>query len=190
MNWTQRLALSGAVVVLALLGSACGGDDADSAADDDAPITTEPEPAATSPTTSAATSTSGGACEAAERIVAIDDEVDVIVQDHLTPVISGGDAAAFETFLAEYQDLLVTRLDEIAAAYEDLASAAPDDLTDAVETLESGSEQFSAVILEAETLDDLSSGFAALGEEVTENADATQRLDEYTRAECDLVLAD
>lgn len=78
------------------------------------------------------------------------------------------------TILAETQDV-----DAVLAA-----------LRDAVRTLQSGSEQLSTVILEAESADELSSGLGALGDVLAENAEATLLVDEYTRAECDIVLAD
>jgi hypothetical protein len=203
MDWTRRLAMATAVVALAVGVGACGDDD--SAGDGGAPTTEAVAPTTTgdggaptteavAPTTTVPELTSGGACESAQRIADIDDEVDVIVRDHLTPVLSSGDPtgreSAFQTFLAEYQELLVNRLNEIAVAYDHLATEVPEALTDAVETLRSGSEQLSAVILEAHSADELSSGFGALGDVPAKNAEATLRVDEYTRAECDIVLAD
>jgi hypothetical protein len=188
MTLNRRLATAAVFVALAVGLGACGDDDP--ADDGDAPTT-----GAGATETKTPESASGDAiCAGAERIAAIDDEVDVIVRHHLTPVLSGADPAArdsaFQAFIDEYQELLVNRLDEISAAYDDLAGAVPEDLTDAVRTLQSGSEQLSGVILEAESADDLSSGFAALGDVSAETAEATSLVDEYTRAECDVILAD
>lgn len=183
------------VAACVALIAACGGDD-DSNGNGNAAGTSSVPPA-----TSTSTDRAGdGMCEAFRDIADLDDqfqgELNSLLSEVRTKAQTGDEAAAeaaFDQMVSTFQSLIPTTLEPLLDAYDRLAEAAPELAADAQRV-----RDFTADFLQA--MADVGSAdevFATVGDVVdvveqqgVEADSAVLRLDEVSRAECDIVIAD
>lgn len=181
------------VVVLALLGCGGDGDDETAASSSSSTSTSADDAEGTEGTEDGA-----AVCDAARRIADLDDEVQGVVNDELQGFLGAagepGSAEAtegFEQLITAVEEVADQRLPELEDAYAELEAGLPEELAADAATVRDFTVQFLEVLRGVETPDDLEAAFTDLTETgAVEAGQATLRLDEYTRRECDIVLAD
>jgi hypothetical protein len=178
------------VAACVALIAACGGDD-DSNGN---AAGTSSVPPATSTSTDRA---DNGMCEAFRDIADLDDqfqgELNSLLSEALTAAQTGDQAAAdaaVDQMVSTFQSLIPTTLEPLLDAYDRLAEAAPELAADAQLV-----RDFTAEIGQAIADDGSADDVLATVEDVTdqqgvEAGSAVLRLDEVSRAECDIVIAD
>ena len=196
------------VVTLALL-AACGGDDdgggdqasgneATTAGDDDGTTT-----GATGTTAADAADGEGGAegdsevCDAAQRLSDLDDETQGVVNDSLSQVLAqanAGDEAAADAALADLLDeirpFIDERMPDLVAAYDDLEATVPPDLAADVVTIRDFTVELVDAIADVSTVAELEAVVTERMETINVVSEAVLRLDQFTRDECGIVIAD
>ena len=180
-------------LLLGLTVAACGGDDDDEATTD-GPTTTEQ---VAEPEDGEEAVGGGDVCDAAQRIVDLDDETQGVVNEALGEVIaaaSAGDAEAAEEALQDMLDavrpFIDERLPDLMDAYDDLEASVPDDLQADVATISEFTEAFVTDIADVESVEALQELITAQQAEVNEVSEAVMRVDTFTQEECDIVFAD
>lgn len=196
----SRRALS-ALFLVALVLAGCGGngDDGDEAATDD---TVEERTTTTEATTTTDGSSEGeGAdsdlCDAAQRVSDLDDESQGLLNDSLAEVMARaqagdqeGAAAALDDMLVDVRAFIDEGLPPMVAAYDDLERSVPDHLAADVALVRDFSVDLAREMAEVEDFQQLQGIITEQQEKVSDVVEAVFRLDELTREECDIVLAD
>ena len=183
------------VAACVALIAACGGDD-DSNGNGNAAGTSS-----VSPATSTSTDRAGdGMCEAFRDIADLDDqfqgELNSLLSEVRTKAQTGDEAAAeaaFDQMVSTFQSLIPTTLEPLLDAYDRLAEAAPELAADA-QRVRDFTADFVQAMADVGSADEV---FATVGDAVdvveqqgVEADSAVLRLDEVSRAECDIVIAD
>lgn len=177
------------VVVLALaLAAACGDDDD---TDEGASDTTEASDADDGG--DGGDGGDGDACGLLERITDLDSESEAILNDTLGQALASGDAEAaqeaFDEFLEQFRPFAEEQLPDLVDAYDGLAEVVPEDLRADVEELRDFTAETLSGLADAESIEDVEALFTADPERATGAGQATLRIDEFSREECDIVLA-
>ena len=163
-------------VVLVLLGlvslAACGGDDDDGEA------------------------AAADACTHAETVASLDDEMQGEVNDALSSLLADGEPseadidAALDQLRAAFDDIAASA-EPLLEAYRSLADELEGDLSEAATTLETFTADFIEKLGEVETEDDFDQMIESVsGREAMAAGQASLTLDEWSREECDVVIAD
>jgi hypothetical protein len=179
-----------AVLALALAAAGCGDDD-DGDGDEGASDTTEASDADDGG--DGGDAGDGDACALLERITDLDSQSEGILNDTLGPALAGGDPeaaqAAFDEFLEQFRPFAEEQLPDLVDAYDGLAEAVPSELRADVEELRDFTAETLEGLAEAESVEDVEALFTADPERATGAGQATLRIDEFSRDECDIVLA-
>jgi hypothetical protein len=176
------------VAACVALLAACGGDKSNGNAG------TSPDPPATSTSTDRA---DDGLCEAFRDIAALDDqfqgEVNSLTSEVVTAAQTGDEAAAaaaVDQMATAFQSLIPTTLKPLLDAYDRLAEAAPELAADA-QLVRDFTAEIGQQLADAGSVDVVRAIFEDMAEEeALEAASAVFRLDEVSRAECDIIIAD
>lgn len=189
-------------LALAATLSACGGEDdePETSAASPSPTTAESPTEEASPTTAASpsTATEGDhpACEPAQRISDLDDEVTNTLTQELTKLLAAAGSGQppsdeeFQAFLTQVQTVVEEKVPDLVAAYDDFAASLPPDLSDDAETLRDFTVTFTEQLAQL-TPEELKNVDKLLqSPEAFEAVGATLALDKFTQKECDIVLAD
>jgi hypothetical protein len=179
------------VAACVALIAACGGGDDDSNGNT---AGTSSVPPATSTSTDRA---DGGMCEAFRDIADLDDqfegELNSLLSEVRTAAQTGDEAAAdaaVDQMVSTFQSLIPTTLEPLLDAYDRLAEAAPELAADAqlVRDFTAGVGQAMANAGSADEV--LATVEDVVQQQGVEAGSAVLRLDEVSRAECDIVIAD
>jgi hypothetical protein len=179
------------VAACVALIAACGGGDDDSNGNT---AGTSSVPLATSTSTDRA---DGGMCEAFRDIADLDDqfegELNSLLSEVRTAAQTGDEAAAdaaVDQMVSTFQSLIPTTLEPLLDAYDRLAEAAPELAADAqlVRDFTAGVGQAMANAGSADEV--LATVEDVVQQQGVEAGSAVLRLDEVSRAECDIVIAD
>ena len=135
------------------------------------------------------------ACEPAQRVSDLDDEVTATLTEELTKLVSASGTAGisdeqFNDFIAKVKAVVSEQVPELLQAYEDLAAAVPQNLAKHAEVLAKFTESFTQTLLEldAESIKNVDELLQT--PEAFEAVGATFALDKFTQKECGIVLAD
>lgn len=164
-----------AMVLVLALGvvplAACGDDDGDEASAADA-------------------------CTHAETVASLDDEMQGEVNDALSSLLADGEPseadidAALDQLRAAFDDIAASA-EPLLAAYRSLADELDGKLSEAATTLETFTADFIEKLGEVETEDDFDQMIESVsGREAMAAGQASLTLDEWSREECDVVIAD
>ena len=176
------------VAVFASLLGACGGDD-DDGGDADGATTTE----------AADDGDEGGGgdgdmCDLFQQINDLDDQSQAVVNESLAGVVQAQNEeeaeAAFDAFAAQFGPFAEEELPGLLNLYDELADAVPDDRREDVELRRDFTADFLEGLRDASSAQELVALLSAAPEQAQSAGQATLRLDELSRSECDLVFAD
>jgi hypothetical protein len=178
------------VAACVALIAACGGDD-DSNGN---AAGTSSVPRATSTSTDRA---DDGMCQAFRDIADLDDqfrgEFNSLLSEVLTAAQTGDQAAAdaaVDQMVSTFQSLIPTTLEPLLVAYDRLAEAAPELAADA-QLVRDFTAEIGQAMSDAGTADEVLATVEDVAEQQgVEAGSAALRLDEVSRAECDIVIAD
>lgn len=167
------------LAVLVLVPAAACSDDP---ADDDASATT----ATTEPT-------GDEICEALQAVRDFDDESQAVLEESLPPLLAATTPeevdAAFSVFLEQFQPFVEENLADLLANYDALAALVPDEIGDDVVELRDFTASFAGGLADATSRDEVEALFTGDPEQATAVAEATLRIDEFSRDTCDIAIA-
>ncbi len=194
----MRLLFAYGLAALVLVGAACnegGGDPVASTSPSQEATSPSPE-VTTSPGSPSPTGGDHPACEPAQQIADLDDEVtDTLsaeLQQILARIASGEQPsdAEFEAFLAKVQAVVDEKVPQLVEAYDAFAEEVPQRLVKDVEIVRDFTVNFAEQLaqLAPDELDQIDKLFE--GPEALEAAGSTFALDQFTQKECGITLAD
>ena len=171
--------------------AACGDDDSKGNGN---AAGTSSVPRATSTSTDRA---DDGMCEAFRDIADLDDqfqgEFNSLLSEVLTAAQTGDQAAAdaaVDQMVSTFQSLIPPTLEPLLDAYDRLAEAAPELAADA-QLVRDFTAEIGQAMSDAGTADEILATVEDVAEQQgVEAGSAALRLDEVSRAECDIVIAD
>lgn len=165
-------------VLLLVPAAACSDDPAD---DDASATTATTEPAGDE------------ICDALQAVRDFDDESQAVLEESLPPLLAATPEeadAAFSVFLEQFQPFVEENLADLLANYDTLAALVPEEIGDDVVELRDFTASFAGGLADATSRDEVEALFTGDPEQTTAVAEATLRIDEFSRDTCDIVIAD
>lgn len=171
-----------AVLVLVPTAAACSDD----SADDDASATT-------TATTTAAEQPEGEVCDELRAVRDFDDESQALLEESIPPLLSATTPeevdAAFAVYLQQFQPFVEENLPDLLETYDALAALVPDEIGLDVIALRDFTASFAGGLADATSRDEVQALFDSVAEQATPVAEATLRIDQFSRDTCDITIA-